>query len=393
LRTNILVIGAGPLGLSISAHLRALGVEHCTVGRPMDTWRSHMPTGMKLKSEPYASEIASPAGGYDVAAYSRSRDLEYVKRQVPLSLDQFLGYADWYADALVPGVRDVTVAEITRADSEFRIAFADAEPMVASQVVVATGVLPYAHLPSELSGLPSDLLSHTSSVPEPSLFRGRRVAIVGAGQSALEAAALLQEAGTEVQLIVRGNAIRWLAANPAELGRLGHIKRPTTKLCEGWHCAFWNTPAAFRRLPLDLRVSKSQSVLGPSGAWWLKDRVEGVVDVLTGHNVKGVVATGSSVQLLLDGPERSSIDVDHVVAGTGFRVDVRRLDFVTDSLSTQIATINGYPVVSRSCESSVPGLYFVGAPATVSLGPSMRFIAATHNVARRVANAAARRAS
>jgi cation diffusion facilitator CzcD-associated flavoprotein CzcO len=82
-RTNVLVIGAGPLGLSISAHLRALGVDHCTVGRPMDTWRSHMPAGLKLKSEPYASEIAAPRAGYDAAAYCRSRSQKYVDRQVP----------------------------------------------------------------------------------------------------------------------------------------------------------------------------------------------------------------------------------------------------------------------------------------------------------------------
>jgi hypothetical protein len=389
-RTNVLVIGAGPLGLSISAHLRALRVEHCTVGRPMDTWRSHMPAGMRLKSEPYASEIAAPQAGYDVEAYCRSRGQDYVDRQIPLNLDQFLGYADWYTKALVPDVREVTVTDIARADGEFRIAFADHEPMAARRVVVATGVLPYAHLPSALAGLPSDLVSHSSSAPEPGTFRGRRVAVVGAGQSALEAAALLHEAGSGVQLIVRGQAIRWLAPNPAELGRLGHIRRPTTKLCEGWHCAFWNTPRAFRMLPRDLRISKARSVLGPSGAWWLKDRVEGVIDVLTAHDVKGAVAAGSSVQLLLDGPERSSLDVDHVIAGTGFRIDLSQLAFMPDSLRAQIAVINGYPVLSRSCESSIRGLYFVGAPATVSLGPSMRFIAATHNVAARVAHAVAR---
>ena len=59
-----------------------------------------------------------------------------------------------------------------------------------------------------------------------------------------------------------------------------------TKLCEGWHCAFWNTPDAFRRLPQDMRITKARTVLGPSGSWWLKDRVEGVVEVLTGHRVR-----------------------------------------------------------------------------------------------------------
>ena len=387
---DVLVIGAGPFGLSISAHLRGIGVEHRIVGRPMDTWRARMPIGMKLKSEPYASAISSPRPGYDVATYCKARGLAYTHRQTPLSLEQFLAYADWYTGELVPDVMDNTVTEVTSAPDGFRVAFADADPITVRQIVVATGVLPHAHVPDELSGLPSDLLSHTCDVHEPAKFRGRRVAVVGAGQSALETAALLNEAGTEVQLIVRRPAISWIEPNPAELSLLGHIRRPTTKLCEGWHCAFWNTPAAFQRLPQDMRITKARTVLGPNGSAWLKDRIEGVVEVTAGHRVKGAVVAGSGVQVVLDGPKRSSLDVDHVVAGTGFRVGVNRLTFLPEAVSSKVATVNGFPVVNRSCQSAVPGLYFVGAPAAVSLGPSMRFIAGTHNVARQVARAIAR---
>lgn len=390
---DVLIIGAGPYGLSISAHLRGLGVEHRIVGRPMDTWRAHMPAGMNLKSEPYASDMSSPRAGYDVAGYCRAHDLKYVHRLGPLPLDQFLQYADWYTGHLVPDVNDVTVTAVTPVGDGFRVEFADADPLTASRIVVATGVLPHANIPAELSGLPSDLVSHTSDHHDLGRFRGRRVAVVGAGQSALETAALLHEAGADTQLVVRRPEISWIEPNPEKLGLLGHVRRPTTKLCEGWHCLFWATPPAFQRLPESVRITKARTVLGPNGSWWLKDRVEGVVDVLAGHRVKGAVAAGSGVQLLVEGPKRSTADVDHVIAGTGFRVDVNRLLFLDEAIRTRVATINGFPVVNRSCESSVPGLYFAGAPATVSLGPSMRFIGGTHKVARQIARSLARPAT
>ena len=390
--SEVLIIGAGPFGLSISSHLRAIGVDHRIVGRPMDTWRAHMPIGMNLKSEPYASDISSPKAGYDVESYCRQHGLDYVERIGPLSLERFLGYADWFTEQLVPDVADVTVTGVKQVSGGFGVTFADDEPVSARQVVVATGVLPYAHIPGELSGLPSDLVTHTREHRDLARFKGRKVAVLGAGQSAMETAALLHENGADVRLVVRGKAINFVERNPEELHGLGRIRRPVTKLCEGWHCAFWNTPAAFRRLPQDMRITKARTVLGPSGSWWLKDRIEGVVEVLTSHRVREAAAEGSGVRLQFENPKQPALDVDHVIAGTGFRIDLARLAFLPEPLRVQIATMNGFPVVSRNGESSVPGLYFTGAPTAVSLGPSSRFMAGTHNLAGRLAQSAARRA-
>jgi len=391
--TEVLIIGAGPFGVSISAHLRARGVDHIIAGRPMDTWRSHMPDGMVLKSEPYASIIAAPKPGYDVASYSRSHGLYYVNRVGPLSLERFLGYADWFTEQLVPDVRDITAINIDQTDGGFRVSFADADAITARQVVVATGVLPYAHVPDELQTLPAGLVSHASDHKDLTRFKGQRIAVVGAGQSALETAALLHESGVNVQVVARTSKLKWPEPNPARLSPLGHIKRPVTQLCEGWHCAFWNMPEAFRWLPEDMRITKARTVLGPAGSWWLKDRVEGVVDVLTSHQVRKAVPDGSGVQLLVEGPRQSVLNVDHVIAGTGFRIDLVRLPFLPESLRARISTINRYPVVNRAGESSVPGLYFVGAPTAVSIGPSARFIAGTHNMSAKVAKAVARRST
>jgi thioredoxin reductase len=356
----------------------------------MDTWRTHMPVGMLMKSEPYASVIAAPQAGYDVATYCRQHGFYYVDRVGPVTLERFLGYADWFTEQLVPDVRDITAAQIDPIDGGFRVAFADGDPITAKQVVIATGVLPYAYLPDELSGLPADLVTHTRDLHKLDHLKGRRVAVLGAGQSALESAALLHEAGADVQVLARIKAISWNEPNPARLGPLGRIKRPVTQLCEGYHCAFWNKPSAFRRLPEDMRITKARTVLGPAGAWWLKDRIDGVIDVQTGQRLQKAVPEGSGVQLLVEGQKQSTLNFDHVIAGTGFRIDLTRLPFLPEGLRARISTVNRYPVVSRAGESSVPGLYFVGAPTAVSIGPSARFIAGTHNMAAKVAHAAAR---
>jgi len=394
---EVLIIGAGPFGLSIAAHLRAAGIAHRIVGRPMDTWKMHCPPGMKLRSEPYGSDMAAPQPGWDVRAYCQKHGLDYEDRLGPLSIERFLEYADWYTRELVPEVSDLTVTGITPAGAGsgdgpggFLVTFADADPVTARQVVVATGVLPYAVLPPELDGLPSELVSHTCDHHLLSAYAGRRVAVVGGGQSALETAALLHEAGAEVQVVMRRAAPTWLEQNPEHIRGLGHVKRPCNKLCEGWHCEFWNSPFLFRRLPTQMRIDKARSVLGPAGAWWLKPRVDGVIDVLAGHHLKHAERTASGVTLHLDGPERSSVEADHVIAGTGFRVDLARLPFLGEDLLAAITTLNKYPVVGRDGQSSVPGLYFAGAPTAVSLGPSVRFIAGTHNVATQMTRSLAR---
>jgi FAD-dependent urate hydroxylase len=388
--SEVLVIGAGPFGLSISTHLRHRGIDHLIVGRPMDTWRAHMPVGMYLKSEPYGTDMSSPQAGYDLAGYSRSERIEGIERGTPLPLEQFLDYSDWYIKQLVPDVADITATEIKAVNGGFRVAFADAEPVAARSVVVATGVLPHFEVPAELSGLPSELVSHTADHHKFDRFRGRRVAVVGGGSSALETAALLNEAGCEVQLIIRCPDSPIWGTRAVPLTPLVRLRN--NKLCEGWKCPLWNSPTAFRRLPQSVRAEKARTVLGPLGAWWLKDRVEGVVEILRRTHLRGAEPSGSGVRLQLDGPSRSSLEVDHVIAGTGFRINLARLTYLPEELRARIATFGGYPVLTRAGESTVPGLYFVGASAAFGLGPSMRFIAGTHNVSPQLTRSVARRA-
>lgn len=358
----------------------------------MDSYRVYSPVGMFMKSEPYASVIAAPQSGYDVRSFYQQRGFEYIDRVIPLSVERFVEYADWFTEKLVPDVRDDRVTKVTRVDGKFHVDFAGSESVVAGQVVIATGLQPYRYIPDELSGLPAELVTHTTDHHELEQFSGRKVVVLGGGQSALEMAALLHEQGAEVRIVTRRSELEWNAPNPEHVSRLGQIRWPVTRLCEGWYCKFYNTPAAFRLLSAEKRVERARTVLGPSGAWWLKERVDGVVETLTGYRMQKADASGDGIRLFLNGPKETVIDADHVMAGTGFRMDVARLAFLPSDLRSQMATFKNYPVVSKVGESSVRNLYFAGAPAAANIGPSMRFIAGTHNLARPLAKSLASRA-
>jgi FAD-dependent urate hydroxylase len=135
-------------------------------------------------------------------------------------------------------------------------------------------------------------------------------------------------------------------------------------------------------------------VLGPAGAWWLRERIEGHVEVLAGHALASAETGEGGIRLRLDasGSERE-LEVDHVIAATGYRVRLDALGFLDGALRNRLTTVGGAPALSSSFESSVPGLYFVGMAAANSFGPVMRFVCGTGFAAGRASRhlAASRR--
>ncbi len=112
----------------------------------------------------------------------------------------------------------------------------------------------------------------------------------------------------------------------------------------------------------------------PAGGYWLPDRLR-EVKITLGRSVAGCEERSGKAHLRLDnGSERL---VEHVLLGTGYRIDVRRYPFLSSSLTARMRTVSGSPVLRRGLESSIAGLHFTGAPAAVSFGPAMRFVVGT----------------
>lgn len=258
---------------------------------------------------------------------------------------------------------------------------------------MATGLTGMRYVPSELAApspggpSPDGPVSHSSQHRDLSRFTGREVAVIGAGQSALESAALLHEAGATVQVLARGQArFGSPPADPAR-GLPKLLPTPNSPLGPSWRLyPFSHAPAAFRYLPAQTRLSLVKSVLGPLGAWWLRDRVVGQIPVRNGQRVLAAQQDGGRVVLTvaLAGGGRTEVAVDHVFAATGYRVDLARLGFLDDGLRERVQCVSGWPRLNGSFESSVPGLFFTGLPAAGAFGPLMRFVCGAGFTARRV---------
>jgi FAD-dependent urate hydroxylase len=388
-RTTISIVGAGPYGLSIAAYLRHLGADFRIFGTPMKRWLTQMPKDMLLKSEGCASGLPDPEGRYGLTQFCRERGLSYAEYGTPLSRETFSAYALSFQKKFVPHLEDVLVTGVRRTGQGFEVSLSTGETFTSSQVVLATGLDHMEYIPEQLRGLPSELMSHSMAHYDVSRFKNKEVIVIGAGQSALEIAALLQEEGVSVTVVVRASGIVW--NNTPSIHHRSiyqRLRRPRTQLGEGLKLWFYdNAPDLFRYLPLEKRLAIVKVALGPAGGWWLKERVLGKVPILTGNSLRAAEERNGKVVLLLtdQNGQPKQLSADHVIASTGYRFNFQHLPFLDENLKSHIASEGQMPWLSRNFESSVPGLYFTGLSSANSFGPVMRFIAGTGFTAHRIA--------
>jgi cation diffusion facilitator CzcD-associated flavoprotein CzcO len=385
-RCPVAIIGAGPYGLSAAAHLTRTGVAARVFGEPMESWARHMPVGMMLRSRWEASNIADPGHALGLESYEAALGLE---RAEPVPLARFVEYGRWFQARAVPGLDRRRVTRVAAHSNGFRVELEDGENFLAERVVVAAGIVPFAWRPPQFAGLPPSLVSHSADHRDLSVFEGRRVAVVGGGQSAFESAALLAEAGADVEIVARGRRIRWLsppekdrlsadAVDAKYPGLLAYAQRKTALggPLRGWLAAW---PDLFRWLPYGTRARLVSRIIMPRIAGWLRPRLSGV-PITTGRTVTSVARHGDQLALGLD--DASTRVVDHCLVATGYRIDVARYAFLAPELVGRVRTRGGSPVLTAGFESSVPGLHFLGAPAGRSFGPVLHFVCGTWASAR-----------
>jgi NADPH-dependent 2,4-dienoyl-CoA reductase/sulfur reductase-like enzyme len=374
--SDVAIVGAGPYALSTAAFLREAGAEVRVFGKVMGFWET-MPEGMFLRSFRTASSIADPAKGLSLEAYERATGKTIPS---PLPLDDFIAYGRWYQEQTVPDVDPRLVTHVRRDDEEFQLTLGDGESVRARRVVIAAGIAPFAWRPPEFAGLGPDRASHSSEHRVFDRFSGQRVVVIGGGQSALESAALLHEAGASVEVLVRGQSVHFLRGERVyeNAGLLRDLLYPPLGVGPPGLNLFMGMPRVYRLLPRMVGAPLAYRTIRPAGAAWLRPRLADV-EIDLGRSVTSASASNGGVRLTLgDGSERAA---DHLLLGTGYRVDIRSYDFLDPGLAAAVRTTNGYPVLSRFFESSVDRLYFLGAVAAVSAGPGMRFVSHTRPVA------------
>ncbi len=368
---DVAVIGAGPYGLSAASYLRAAGVETRVFGEPMAFWQKQMPVGMCLRSNWGASHIADPHSELTLDEYC-SQNGNHVSKPIPL--ERFVDYGLWYQRHAVPDIdsRQVRIVDIDARG--FKVALADGDEFVSRRVVIAAGISAFVTRPAEFAGIPSALASHTSEHNDLRKFTGQRIIVIGAGQSALESAALLKEAGIQVEVIARTTTLNWVGLHPRlhKLGMISKMLYSNRDVGPAGISRLVAMPHLFRRFPRRFQDRTAYRAIRPAGAGWLRPRIADVPITLGRKVVSAAAVAGSQIRIRLDdGTERLA---DHALLATGFRVDVSRYPFLSPSLSKQLDTVDGFPMLKCGLESSIPGLHFLGKPAARSFGPLLGFV-------------------
>jgi FAD-dependent urate hydroxylase len=381
---DVAIVGAGPYGLATAAHLRARGaLETRIFGEPMSFWHG-MPKRMLLRSPYAACNIGAPSG----MTLEDWRVGHGLPLEIPVPLERFLEYGAWFQQQVAPDIDRRSVSGIAGANgSGYRLTLAGGDELYAKRVVVAAGIGNFAHVPDAFAGLPGDRVLHSSELSDVDAFAGKRVAVVGAGQSALEGAALLREGGADVEVIVRESRLRFLSLRVHHnLGLLSRLLYAWPDVGPAGVSHLVANPMLWRRLPRRLQDRLGPRCVRAAGAGWLVPRMGGI-RIATGRVVSSVGTANDSVWLRLD--DGSVREYDLVLLGTGYQVDLERYPFFGRALLDRISSVRGYPVLTRHFETSSPGLHIVGAPAAWAFGPLMRFVAGSDFASRRVAAAIA----
>lgn len=393
---DVAIIGAGPYGLSVAAQLAHRGVSARTFGTPMDTWQRKMPAGMLLKSDGFATSLTAPVKGWTLREYCAREGLPYSDDAEPrVLLEHFVEYGLAFQRELVGDLDLRSVADVALTPSGFALTLDDGETLTAGRVVVAAGITHFARLPAELSPL-GDRLTHSGQHRTFDEFNGKRVAVIGAGSSAVEVTAGLIDAGAHAHLLARRAVIPfWSAPIPGVTRPFRQrLLHPGSGMGPGWRNRLnQEFPDAFRILPADFRVEVVRRHLGPASGWWLHEKVLGGADVRTQTTIRDAKLTAEGVTLTTvdAGGGVAELQVDHVIGGTGYAADIDRLTFLDSTLRGTLRRVGKgtMPALSGGFESSVPGLYFVGNAAAGTFGPLLRFVVGTEFAAPRTARSIA----
>ncbi len=363
--SRVAVIGAGPQGLSIAAHLNARGLQPLVFGRTMEFWRRNMPPGMKLISDAAECDLTSPDGDFTLERFCAARGLPDAQAGAPVALETFLAYGEAFQRHSAPQVDARYVSRLAAANEGFQLTLEDGAQVEAGAVVLAVGLGASPRIPAAFARISGELVSHSSTLNIGSTFAGKRVLVVGAGASATDCALALANAGSDVTLVFRARHLDWASRRASR------------------------SPQLFSRLPAWARVALVERAQRPTPNPHSREALERHVRILPGREILGVQEMGSEVEVELGriGAQIEYFRADHVVLATGYHVDLNRLSLITPEVRSGIEQIHGSPRLSSNFESSVPGLYFAGALSAYSFGPSMRLVRGAAFAAPRIAAA------
>ena len=357
-RTDLLVVGAGPYAYSAAAFARENGIDAHIVGRPMAFWRDQMPADMYLRSGPDWHLDAS--GEHTFEAYFEDREMQPAAFD-PIPIGVFLDHAEWFRERKSLEVDERLVTALAKSDGLFVATMDDGATIIADRVLAAPGVRHFVNLPTWYADVPAGRRSHTSELVSFDDLAGARVAVIGGRQSAYEWAALLCDHGAErVDVVHRHSTPRFAKVSWAFVD--AYVDRALA------HRGWW------RRLPAEDQAAIAREFWQVGRLTleaWLVPRLDAdVVNRHPGCEVVHMTADDQDVTLRLS--DGAVLTADHVLFASGYKADLARVPYLTGVLD-RVSVTEGFPDLTEGFETSLDGLYVTGFASTRDFGPFYGF--------------------
>jgi len=382
-RFPLLIIGAGPFGLSLSAYVRGLNIPHLIVGKAMDFWKSNMPQNMYLRSA--CDWHYDPFNEDTIERYLETMNLKPADVE-PLALDFYLGYCEWFQQQKGIEVTPAWVQQLDYVNDPtgdtrlyYEATLQDGRTLTAANVVLALGFRYFKNIPEPYTTLfPAERVAHTCDLVDLATLKGKRVLIIGGRQSAFEWAALIHEqAAAVVYLSYRHPTPAFVEADWSWVPPLmdGMVDHP------GW----------FRGLAAEEKEQVSQRMWGEGRLKlepWLAERItQERIHLFPKTQVTTCRAlSGGELEVTLD--DGTTLAVDQIILATGYKVNVSQIPFLTNSnILKRLETLNGFPVLDEHFQSNLPGLFFTSMCATQDFGPFFGFTVSVRSSAKLIGTA------
>ncbi len=390
---STVIVGSGPYGLSLAAQLAPFKVNDRIFGPCMETWDTHMPPNMLLKSEGFASNLYAPGAGYSLRQFCRERGIPYKDVGIPVHRRTFVEYGREFQRRMVPQLEQTVIKRLSQVPGGFELQTAEGQTLKARRVVLAVGITHFAYMPPALRGLADYAVSHSYDHGDLSKFKSKRVLVIGAGASAVDIAIDLRKAGAAPQLMARASQILFHSPPVEPRSLRERLRMPRTTVGLGWRSKLAvDLPLVFHALPERLRHRTVATHLGPAPGWFARAEFEGHIPAYLGCQLEQITESGSQLRVRYrdsSGTNRE-IETDHVIAATGYRPILRALPFLDEALAAKIKTAGETPRLDRNFASSVPGLYMIGLASANNFGPVCRFACGAEFTTKRLARHLAR---
>ena len=374
---DLIIIGAGPFGLSAASFANFHQIDYLVIGKPMAFWKENIPENMYLRSG--TDWHLDPYGNYSIETFLKTRNntIEDVK---PLPLTIFLDYAEWFQEQQNINVLDKLIVKLDYSEEEkkYLITLKDSKEIKAKNVLIAIGFKFFKKLPVYLTKkLPAGSFTHTCDVVKFEKFKDKSVLIIGGRQSAYEWAALIAESGAKtVHISHRHERPKFAESNWSWIDPIMDqmVDNPewyrtlNEKEQEEIEKKFW--------------IEDSQK-LEP----WLLPRIdrENIKIWPLSNVVKCDEAKSGLYKVHMDDGRR--LEVDHIILATGYKVDINKIPFLSSGNIIPKLNINeGFPDLDGYLQTSLPGLYMTSMIATKSFGRFFAYIASCRTSSQIVGN-------